>query len=400
MPTTLTDAEAWTIDRDESAGVVFIRSPHLTAVEPADWREQFVAALRRNPGAAIVGAKRLDAKGKLFSMGEQLIHPKGFHFQGKGEPAICYRFPEEVDAISGGVLAVAAEHFEAVEGEALCQGELGLLTLCLAVRARGGRCLALPSVVATDSHSPAPAPEEEQAFEARFGVDWLAPDLESLPAGSPLLWNARFQGVALPFEKYEERKAMHWTSYAKVDVYRQRADHLVNMCAKLANSGDPVLDLGCGDGLFTHLAACRGLKLTGIDPESTAIEQARGLCGKQSYPSTPPRFELGAGAALPYEEGAFKLVYMFDVIEHLPNPVAILREAARVLSPGGHLLITTPAWQFGKWSDPTYHVTEYSQEELLRQVAAATRHGSPLALVHLSRISGVYRDLVLIVQRQ
>jgi ubiquinone/menaquinone biosynthesis C-methylase UbiE len=400
MPATLTDAQAWTIDRDETAEVVFIRSPHATAIEPAEWRQQFVAALRRNPGAAIVGAKRLDAAGKLFSMGEQVIHPKGFHFQGKGETSICHRFPVEVDAISGGVLAVAAEHFEAVEGESLCQGELGLLTLCLAVRARGGRCLALPSVVAIDSHSPSPPLEEEQAFEARFGVDWLAPDLELLPAGSPLLWNARFQGVALPFEKYETRAAVHWENYAEVEPYRQRADHLVKIVRHFAKGRDPVLDLGCGDGLFTHLVARKGLTATGLDPESTAIEQAREQCSGQRYPGASPSFAQGSAEEMPYADATFRVVFMLDVIEHLPNPVRVLREAARVLQPQGHLLITTPAWQYGAWSDPVYHVDEYSAEELVRQVAAATRHHVPLGRADLSTIGGIYRDLVLITQRQ
>jgi 2-polyprenyl-3-methyl-5-hydroxy-6-metoxy-1,4-benzoquinol methylase len=401
MPATMTTEQTWTIERDEAASLVLIRSPHLEQIAPDDWRERFARALRRNPGAAIVGAKRLDdEEGKLFSMGEHVVHPKGYHFLGKGEPATSFRFPEEVDAISGGVLAVAAEDFDAVEGASLCDGELGALMLCLAIRERGGRCLCLPSVVATDGHSPSPSADEERRFEERFGFDWLAPDLETFDEGSPFLWNPRFQGVALPFEKYDQRQAMHWKSYAEVEVYRKRADHIITLCTQLAGKDEPVLDLGCGDGLFTHLAALKGLRMTGLDPEQTAIEQATQLCAKQNYPAEPPTFELGSGDGLSYEDGSFKLVYMLDVIEHLPNPVTILREAARVIQPGGHLLITTPAWQFGKSSDPTYHVTEYAAEELVRQVAAATRRTHPLLTTNLGKIGGVYRDLVLIAQRR
>lgn len=399
MSATLTTQRAWTIERDEARGLVFIRSPFVTIIEPGDWREQFAAALARNPGAVVVGAKRLDASGKVFSMGEQIVHPKGFHFVGKGEHDTSFRFPEEVDAITGGVLAVTADRFDEIEGDSLCSGELGAIMLCLTIRLQGGRCLTLPSVVATDEHSPSPSPDEEAHFEARFGFDWLAPDLDNFEDGSPLLWNARFQGVAMPFEKYDQRPAMHWTSYEQVDVYRQRADHIIGICAQLAAAGDPVLDLGCGDGLFTHLAALKGLKMTGIDPERIAIEQARQKCARQKYPGDPPVFELGTGGRLPYADGSFKLVYMLDVIEHLPNPVAILRETARVIAPDGHLLITTPAWQFGAWSDPTYHVVEYSAEELVRQVVASTRRSHPLAPTNLGKISGVYRDIVLITRR-
>ncbi|MFG0251716.1 MAG: class I SAM-dependent methyltransferase, partial [Phycisphaerales bacterium JB038] len=138
----------------------------------------------------------------------------------------------------------------------------------------------------------------------------------------------------------------------------------------------------------------------GLDPASTAIEQAREQCSKQRYPGKTPTFDLGAAEAMPYPDATFRVVFMLDVIEHLPNPVRVLREAARVLRPQGRLLITTPAWQYGAWSDPVYHVDEYTAEELVRQVTAATRHNVPLGRADLSTIGGVYRDLVLITQRQ
>jgi 2-polyprenyl-3-methyl-5-hydroxy-6-metoxy-1,4-benzoquinol methylase len=53
-----------------------------------------------------------------------------------------------------------------------------------------------------------------------------------------------------------------------------------------------------------------------------------------------------------------------DVIEHLPNPVPILRELTRILAPGGQLLVITPEWRYGTSSDPTYHLTEYTCNEL------------------------------------
>ncbi len=393
-------ATRWSIEHDADLSVVFITRPDGPPPQPADWRARLAEAMR-TLGVACVGAKRVDPQGTVFSMGEFIVHPKGFHHHGKGVPATAYRFPEEVDAVAGGVLAVDREHFDAVDGEALCVGILGPATLCLAIRQRGGRCVVVPSVVIDDAQGIAPTDLDDNNFRGRFGFDWRAADLDEVAAkhpGSPLLWNARYFGTALPFEKYDQRPAMHWTSYQQVDVYRQRADHLVKVLAELCPADQPALDLGCGDGLFTHLLASRGVEAVGIDLEPAGIEQAQAQCAAQTYAGTAPRFELGAPGPLPFADEAFGLVYMLDVVEHLPNPITVLREAARVLRPGGRLLVTTPAWQFGQWSDATYHVSEYSAEELTRQVNAAGV-ATGLRTVNLGKIGGVYRDLVLIAQR-
>jgi 2-polyprenyl-3-methyl-5-hydroxy-6-metoxy-1,4-benzoquinol methylase len=393
-------ATAWGLERHEDLGVVFITRPGGASPEPGDWQARLAEAMR-TLGVACVGAKRLDAEGNVFSMGEFIVHPKGFHHHGKGVPASAYRFPEEVDAVAGGVLAVDTRHFDAVAGQTLCRGILGPVTLCLAVRQRGGRCAVVPSVVIEDGQGIAPTDDDDRRFRERFGFDWRAADLDEVAArhpGSPLLWNARFFGTAMPFEKYDQRPAMHWTSYQQVDVYRQRADHLIKVLTELCPPGQPALDLGCGDGLFTHLLAAKGIEAVGIDLEPAGIEQARAQCATQTYPGPTPRFELGESGPLPFDDESFALVFMLDVIEHLPNPIAVLREAVRVLRPGGSLLLTTPAWQYGTWSDPTYHVTEYSSEELTRQVNAAGA-ASGLRAVNLGKIGGIYRDLVLIAQR-
>ncbi len=365
--------------------------------QPDDWADQLRVALRSMPGVVLVGAKRLSPDGRVFSMGEFVVHPKGFHHHGKGVIAAAYRFPVEVDAVTGGVFAVDAAAFEAAGGVSILQGSLGALELCLNLRSAGGRCVAVPQVVVLDTHEPVPTPKEHDAFIEHRGFDWRAADLDRVRqqhADTGLLWNVRYHARAMPFEKYVERPAVHWANYQNVEVYRKRADHIAQLVHQLCPSGK-VLDLGCGDGLFSHLFALRGAEVTGVDPEPVAIEQARTRTADHAYPGPRPGFVVGSGDELGgLESRSIDLVIMLDVIEHLPNPVAVLREAARVLSPDGSLLVTTPAWQYEAWSDPVYHVTEYSLEELIRQIEAATG----LSVVNTGKIGGVYRDLIVVAK--
>jgi 2-polyprenyl-3-methyl-5-hydroxy-6-metoxy-1,4-benzoquinol methylase len=411
-----TATRGWSIERHGDA--VILTSPASHGARPAGWRDLLLDALRSMPGVAMVGGKRLDARGRIHSMGEFLIHPKGFHHLGRGTEGAAYRFPEEVDAVCGGVVAARAGALNAAAGGAgertarpIGAGELSMVDLCLSIRAAGRRIIAIPHVEVEDEFTPAPAAAECAAFRDRWGFDWRAADLDvvrRLHAGTGLLWNVRFHAPPMPFEKYTQRPALHWTSYETVEPYRRRADHLVGLVRRVTVGGGRVLDLGCGDGLFTALMARAGLDATGVDPEQPALDQAARRCAAAaaaapraqggaggSLEAAAPRFVRGNGEELPCADESIDTVAMFDVIEHLPNPVAVLREVTRVLVPGGHLVISTPCWQFGGSSDAVYHVCEYTMEELVRQVEA----GAGMQVVDTGRIGGVYRDLLVVARR-
>lgn len=102
---------------------------------------------------------------------------------------------------------------------------------------------------------------------------------------------------------------------------------------------DAFLDAGCGDG--RHLAALarsghRPNRLAGIDISERILETARAAAAPLE-----PQLERANLEALPFEDAAFDLVLCTQVIEHLLDPPAGVRELARVLRPDGVLVLTT-----------------------------------------------------------
>ncbi len=104
--------------------------------------------------------------------------------------------------------------------------------------------------------------------------------------------------------------------------------------------GTRVLDLGCGTGTFAIMLARANpeIEVVGIDPDPDIVRMA----GRKAARSAAGLVLKIAGAeALPFDQGAFDVVVSTLVFHHLPPAVkrAALREALRVLRPGGRVLI-------------------------------------------------------------
>ena len=101
--------------------------------------------------------------------------------------------------------------------------------------------------------------------------------------------------------------------------------------------GDRALDLGCGDGTFTVELARAGALPVGAEVAGAALRRASARHPELDFRIVP------IDGPLPFDDGAFDLVWASEVIEHVADTARWLSEVRRVLAPGGRLLATTPS---------------------------------------------------------
>ncbi|HEV2477215.1 MAG TPA: class I SAM-dependent methyltransferase [Candidatus Dormibacteraeota bacterium] len=167
---------------------------------------------------------------------------------------------------------------------------------------------------------------------------------------------------------------IHWWFVARRRIFLSLLDEYL----KGGSASPPrILDVGCGTGtMLTYLA--RYGTAEGIDMDEDAIQYCheRGLT----------RVSQAGAERLPFADGTFGLVTALDVIEHIDDDRAALREVLRVLSPGGSFLVAVPAYRFlwGRQDDINLHKRRYVARELRERLTT-----TGFEVVRLSYINAV-----------
>lgn len=157
------------------------------------------------------------------------------------------------------------------------------------------------------------------------------------------------------------------------DYLAHRSLHLKNSRSLLAilereapGAGRRLVDIGCAHGFFLAAARDRGWTGYGVDISADAVRYARDTLGLAVFQGDIDQAGL--------EPGSFDAVTLIGTIEHMPDPLATLRAAARLLRPGGHLLITTldieGVLRWYEWKPPE-HLYYFSFRTLAPLVRAA-----------------------------
>jgi SAM-dependent methyltransferase len=99
----------------------------------------------------------------------------------------------------------------------------------------------------------------------------------------------------------------------------------------LARCGETVVDLGCGYGAYASRISASGRRVVGVELDPDAVDRARAE-GVDAH--------IGDVTALPFEDGSYDTAVLVDVLEHIPEPVRVVREALRVAR--RNVLVTVP----------------------------------------------------------
>ena len=130
-------------------------------------------------------------------------------------------------------------------------------------------------------------------------------------------------------------------------------------------AGRTVIDVACGEGYGTALLARAARAVTGVDVSAQAIAHARSTYGAL----TNARFVEGSCTQLPFADASVGLAVSFETLEHIEGQERFLDELARVLEPGGILLLSCP--NKVEYSDKRNYANEFHVKELYRDELAA-----------------------------
>jgi len=140
------------------------------------------------------------------------------------------------------------------------------------------------------------------------------------------------------------------------DIYRARQATALDWIDGLGlELNSRMLEIGCGAGFLSIALAQRGFRLDAIDSVEAMVELAR-QHAMDAQLTHLLHLDLGDVNCLAFEDNSFDLVVALGVIPWIERPELAMQEIARVIKPGGYVLLTTDNWAgLISWLDPVHH---------------------------------------------
>lgn len=168
------------------------------------------------------------------------------------------------------------------------------------------------------------------------------------------------------YERMEEIDGQHWWFVARRKIVSSL------LVRHLPKKPLCILEVGCGTG--SNIPMLRGFgTVEALEPDDQARAVAASRTGAEVKGGYLPGVEL--------EDGAYDLIVLLDVLEHIQNDVAALEALRPKLAPGGKLVLTVPAtpWLWSAHDEAHHHHRRYTGRALkdsLRRAGFATRHST------------------------
>ncbi len=155
----------------------------------------------------------------------------------------------------------------------------------------------------------------------------------------------------------------HWWFRGRRAILRSFLQRISDAMRKEGAESLKILDVGCGTGGNLPMLSEFG-SASGVDVSEEALAYARSRGLNVTHTSAD---------RLPQADGTMDLVAALDVVEHLDDDIAGLREMRRVLRPGGRLLVMVPAfmWLWGVQDDVSEHRIRYTRPQIIDRLQTA-----------------------------
>ena len=157
----------------------------------------------------------------------------------------------------------------------------------------------------------------------------------------------------------DEVEGSHWWFVGRRAILESFLDTIIQ---KIGNSQSAVriLDVGCGTGANLEMLSQFG-EAEGVDVSDDALE----FCRRKGL-----KAQKGLAETLPYLDESFDLTTALDVVEHLDDDIAGLKEMYRVTNRGGYSLIFVPAfmWLWGVQDNVSNHRIRYTKKQIVERL--------------------------------